>query len=68
MSSFKKNDEVVVLDYPFGKPINVTGRIVGLLAEDKYNVMIKSGLHAGQIRSYKYWKLKLLRESVESKN
>jgi len=55
---FKKGDTVYILDYPFGRPIKVFGKIVGILHNDYYNVLIESGLHEGQIKRFKYWLLK----------
>mgnify|MGYP001422359032 FL=1 len=54
---FKKGDEVWVLDFPFGKPLNVRGRIIGESGKDHYNVLIETGLLEGDIVKYKYWKL-----------
>ena len=54
---FKKGDEVWVLDFPFGRPLNVRGKIVGEPEKDHYNVLIQTGLLEGDIVKYKYWKL-----------
>ena len=54
---FKKGDEVWVLDFPFGKPLNVRGKVVGELEKDHYNVLIQTGLLEGDIIKYKYSKL-----------
>jgi len=48
---------VRVLDYPFGKPSRVLGKIVGLLPNDYYNVLVERGCNEGKIVGYKYWKL-----------
>lgn len=53
----KKGDEVWILDFPFGKPLNIKGIIVGKVGEDNYNVLIGNGLMEGDIKKYKYWKL-----------
>ena len=63
MSTFRKGDEVHILDYPFGRPINVTGVIVGILNNDYYNVRIKKGLPEGNIVRYKYWNLALVNDN-----
>ena len=55
--SFKKGEEVWILDFPFGRPLKVHGKIVGTSGEDHYNVLIESGMLKGDIRKYKYWKL-----------
>ena len=54
---FKKGDKVSVRDFPFGKPLNVTGTVVGKVGEEHYNVLIESGILEGKIIKYKYWKL-----------
>ena len=53
----KKDDEVWILDFPFGKPLNIKGTIVGKVGKDHYNVLIDNGLMEGSIVKYKYWKL-----------
>jgi len=57
MSDFKKGDKVFIRDFPFGKPLNVHGEIVGVLKGDFYNVRMTTGLSEGKILKYKYWKL-----------
>ena len=57
MRDFEKGDKVFVRDYPFGRPLRVSGIIVGILPDDIYSVKIESGLQEGSIRKYKYWKL-----------
>mgnify|MGYP001380332431 CR=1 FL=1 len=54
---FVKGDEVWIRDFPFGKPLNVKGTIVGKIGKDSYNVLMQSGLLEGNIIKYKYWKL-----------
>ena len=54
---YKKDELVVILDYPFGKPTNVRGKIVGFFPNDFYNVLIETGCNEGQIIKYKYWKI-----------
>lgn len=56
---FRKGDKVLVLDFPFGRPLNVKGVIVGKVGKDWYNVLIESGLLEGDIITYKYWSLSL---------
>ena len=65
---FKKGDVVYVLDYPFGRPLNVRGVIVGKLQNDHYNVKITNGLRNGDIAKYKYWNLVLEKEIVDLDN
>ena len=57
MEHFKKGEKVFVRDYPFGRPLNVTGEVVGKVDQDSYNVLIKSGILEGDIVKYRYWKL-----------
>jgi len=57
MADYEKDEEVFILDYPFGRPLNVKGRIVGVLPDDYYNVLMVSGILEGQIKKYKYWNL-----------
>jgi len=56
----KKGDEVWILDFPFGKPLNIRGKIVGKVGDDYYNVLIDNGFMEGSIVKYKYWKLFLV--------
>jgi len=57
MSFYEKGERVFIRDYPMGNPTNVSGVIVGILGNDKYNVRIDSGWNEGNIISFKYWKL-----------
>ena len=54
---FEKGDEVWILDFPFGRPLNVKGVIVGKAGREYYNVQILTGILEGDIIKYKYWKL-----------
>ena len=67
---FKRGDIVSVRDYPFGRPLNVRGKVVGILKNDNYNVLIEEGINEGKIIKYKYWKLYLLdrEEEIEEDN
>jgi len=58
-SGFSKGDRVVLLDYPFGKPLRVSGRIVGVFPDSYYNVLVENGCNEGKIIKYKYWFIKL---------
>ena len=57
MKEFKRGDLVRIRDYPFGRPINAYGKVVGVLPDDHYNVMMMAGAMEGRILKYKYWKL-----------
>tara|TARA_Y100001973_G_C4927518_1_gene199375 strand:- start:60 stop:293 length:234 start_codon:yes stop_codon:yes gene_type:complete len=54
---FNRGDEVFVRDYPYGKPLNIFGKVVGFLPDDCYNVMLGNGLNAGKITKYRSWSL-----------
>mgnify|MGYP001186852196 CR=1 FL=1 len=56
----KKGDEVWILDYPFGKPLDIKGVVVGTVGSEHYNILIKNGLMEGDIKKYKYWSLFLV--------
>ena len=64
MSEFKRGERVLILDYPFGRPLNVEGEVVGILKDDFYNVKITKGLSEGKILKYKYWNLLLTKSSI----
>ena len=66
-SDFKRGDVVLVLDYPFGRPINVKGVVVGLLRDDFYNIKVTHGLRSGDIVKYKYWSLVLEEKFLTSR-
>ena len=52
MSDFNKGDYVRIRDYPFGHVLNLSGVVVGVLANDYYNVLMKSGISEGKIIKY----------------
>ena len=54
---FENGDEVWILDFPFGRPLNVKGTIVGKVGKEHYNVLIETGFLEGDVVKYKYWKL-----------
>ena len=54
---FNRGDEVFIRDFPWGKPLNVIGKIVGFLPNDHYNVMLSNGLNEGKIVTFKSWSL-----------
>ena len=62
---FKRGDIVSIRDDPFGRPLNVRGKVVGILKNDNYNVLIEEGINEGKIIKYKYWKLYLLDREEE---
>ena len=54
---FKKGEKVLILDFPFGRPLDITGTVVGKIGKEHYNVLVDCGLLEGNIVKYKYWKL-----------
>jgi len=54
---FQKGDEVWILDFPFGRPLNVKGIVIGKSGDEHYNVLIQTGMLEGDVIKYKYWKL-----------
>ena len=54
---FNRGDKVYIRDFPWGKPLNITGKIVGFLPNDSYNVMLSSGMNEGKIVNFKSWSL-----------
>ena len=39
-SDFNRGDVVWLRDYPFGRPLNISGEVVGVLPNDNYNVLL----------------------------
>ena len=58
-NNFSRGDVVWIRDYPFGRPMNIRGKVVGVLPGDYYNVLLRDGLCEGQIKKFKFWKLLL---------
>ena len=54
---FNRGDEVFVRDFPWGKPLNVTGKVIGYLSNDRYNVILNSGMNEGKIVAFQSWSL-----------
>ena len=65
MAEFVKGQTVQVRDYPFGHPLNIRGKIVAVLGNDYYNVLLESGMLEGKIKKYKYWSLYTLDNEEE---
>lgn len=55
--TFLRDDEVSILDRPMGHKTRIHGRIVGVVSEGCYNVLMLNGLQEGNIVSYKSWLL-----------
>ena len=56
-SVFRRGDKVFIRDFPLGKPLNIEAKIVGVLSEDLYSVLLLSGLNEGKIVKLKSWSL-----------
>ena len=54
---FNRGDEVFIRDFPWGKPLNVSGKVVGFLPNDRYNVVLSSGFNEGKIVTFESWSL-----------
>ena len=50
-------EKVYLRDYPWGRPLNIFGKVVGFLGNDTYNVFLSNGINAGTIRPFKEWSL-----------
>jgi|GEM_PF-3695016 hypothetical protein len=48
---------VFLRDYPYGKPLNLFGKVVGYIGIDRYNIVMMNGLQEGSVVSYKEWRL-----------
>ena len=57
MYDFERGDVVYIRDFPFGKPTRVSGKVVGVLHGEYYNILLTNGLNQGTIISYKNYQL-----------
>ena len=55
--AFEVGQKVYLRDYPWGKPLNIFGKIVGYINKDTYNVLLSNGINAGTIRPFREWSL-----------
>ena len=60
MNSFNLGDKVYLRDRSLGNPLNIGGKIVGLLSNEHYKVLMQNGVNEGNIVEYKYWDLFLI--------
>ena len=65
---FNRGDEVYIRDFPLGKPLNVSGKIVGFISGDQYNVKLSSGLNEGKIVTFRSWSLIRKKDVKRDKN
>ncbi len=47
-----------------GRPLNISGTVVGVLSNDYYNVLMDNGLNEGKILKFKFWSLVLNEEQI----
>jgi translation initiation factor IF-1 len=57
MYLFETGDIVYLRDFPMGKPTRVFGKVVGVLSNEFYNVLLTNGINADTIRRYKSYEL-----------
>ena len=57
MYSFERGDIVYIRDFPLGKPTRIKGKVVGVLANEHYNILLTNGLNEGKIIRYKSYQL-----------
>tara|TARA_A100001011_G_scaffold389404_1_gene470847 strand:- start:681 stop:869 length:189 start_codon:yes stop_codon:yes gene_type:complete len=47
---FIKGDRVIILDRPLGHPSKIRGVIVGIIGENKCNILLTNGYSKGKIK------------------
>ena len=57
MYYFERGDMVYIRDFPLGKPTKIMGKVVGVLANEYYNILLTNGLNEGKIVRYKSYQL-----------
>jgi hypothetical protein len=57
MYLFERGDIVYIRDFPLGKPTRIKGKVVGVLANEHYNILLTNGLNEGKIIRYKSYQL-----------
>lgn len=57
MYLFERGDIVYIRDFPLGKPTKIMGKVVGVLQNEHYNVILTNGLNEGKIIRYKSYQL-----------
>ena len=57
MYFFERGDVVYIRDFPLGKPTKIMGKVVGVLANEHYNILLTNGLNEGRIIRYKSYQL-----------
>ena len=49
---YKKNQEVYIRDFYYGKPTRIKGTVVGILKNGFFNIKMLNGLDEGKIKRY----------------
>jgi hypothetical protein len=57
MYLFERGDIVYIRDFPLGKPTKIMGKVVGILPNEHYNILLTNGLNEGRIVRYKCYQL-----------
>lgn len=57
MYLFERGDIVYIRDFPLGKPTKIKGKVVGVLSNEYYNIILTNGLNEGRIVRYKSYHL-----------
>ena len=57
MYLFERGDIVHIRDFPMGKPTRIKGKVVGVLPNDFYNILLTTGMNADTIITYKGYQL-----------
>ena len=57
MYQFERGDIVYIRDFPLGKPTKIMGKVVGILPNEHYNILLTNGLNEGRIVRYKCYQL-----------
>lgn len=57
MYEFERGEVVHIRDFPFGKATRIHGKVVGILQNENYNILLTSGLNQGKIIKYKSYEL-----------
>tara|TARA_B100000085_G_C18292809_1_gene410912 strand:- start:349 stop:537 length:189 start_codon:yes stop_codon:yes gene_type:complete len=56
--NYEKGDRVILLDRPLGHPSKIKGVIVGILSENRFNILLTNGLSKGKIKRVKFFQIR----------
>ena len=65
MRKFSRGEKVVLRDFPLGRASKITGKVVGILPNEFYNVLLTNGLNEGIIKKYKSYQLLKEEEALD---